>query len=278
MDYDFFEEYDDSDLDDIAASASDDVDEDATDEFDDDDEEEFDVDLDDLNDTLNQLGDDDFDFDSDEGDDFDDEFGDDEEDQGLDSDVTNELDDDDDEGMEDAVKGVPEVELSPDEKQQASDEISSAVPAMLIKTEMDTAESVNFFSGDEVEIALDEGLLSEAAVDYFMDIIRNVDPDLVTETTQYGSKTIVRFSKQALLARIKGICVVKCARAHHDPDVPKYRKICMQRKFYRARMKKKYNREAEKQARIIVRRMQQSKSPAIKKLSEKVSNSGETKK
>lgn len=271
----FFEEFDESDLDEFDNASDITEEEEDEDEFDldDDDDEEFEVDLDDLTDTLSQLSDDDIDFDDD------DDFGDDDnEDDGFDSDVLDAISDDDNKTMEDKVDVTPEEELTPDEKKQAADDIAAAVPAMLIKTEMDANESVNFFSGEESEIALNEGLLTEAALDYFMDEVRNIDADTITEATTYGNKTIVRFSKQALLARIRGICIVKCARAHRDPDIPKYAKVCKQRRFYKARMKRKYSREADKQARLIIRRMKQSKSPAIKKLSDKVSGNGEEKK
>ena len=183
----------------------------------------------------------------------------------FDGDVMDAISDDDNKSMEDRVDTTPEEELTPDEKKQAADDIAAAVPAML------ATESVNFFSSNESNIALDEGLLTEEALDYFMDEVRNYDPEILATEATYGNKTIVRFSKQALLARIRGICVVKCARAHRDPDMPKYAKACKQRRFFKARMKKKYGREADKQARLIIRRMQQSKSPAIKKLSDKVS-------
>lgn len=272
----FFEEYD-SDLDDTEdmpiESDQYEEEEETDDDFEYGDDEEFEVDLDDLNDTLSQLGDDDLDF-GDE-DDFDDE----DEDDGFDSDVLDAISDDDNRSMEDKVDAIPEEELTPDEKKQAADDIAAAVPAMLIKTEMDATEAVNFFSGYDSEVALDEGLLTQEAVEFFMDEIRNMDEDVTTEASAYpaGNKTIVRFSKQALLARIKGICIVKCARAHRDPDIPKYAKACKQRRFFKARMKNKYGREADKQARLIIRRMRQSKSPAIKKLSDKVSGNGTTK-
>lgn len=259
----YFEEFDDSDdLEEIPAG-SEPIDDDF-DDFDMDDDEEFEVDMDDLNTTLGQLGDDDLDFDDDD-DDFDDE------DDDFDADVMDVVSDDGDKSMEDRVDTTPEEELTPDEKKQAADDIAAAVPAMLIKSEMDATESVNFFSGYESNIALDEGLLTEEALDYFMDEVRNYDPEILATEATYGNKTIVRFSKQALLARIKGICVVKCARAHRDPDMIKYAKACKQRRFFKARMKKKYGHEADKQARLIIRRMKQSKSPAIKKLSDKVS-------
>lgn len=261
----YFEEFDDSeDLDDIP-TGSEPVEEDGDDfdDFDGDDDEEFDVDMDDLNATLSQLGADDLDFGDDDLDD--------DEDDGFDADVLDAISDDDNKSMEDKVDTTPEEELTPEEKKQAADDIAAAVPAMLIKTEMDATECVNFFSSDESNIALDEGLLTEEAIDYFMDEVRNYDPEMLATEATYGNKTIVRFSKQALLARIRGICVVKCARAHRDPDMPKYARACKQRRFFKARMKKKYGREADKQARLIIRRMKQSKSPAIKKLSDKVS-------
>lgn len=266
----YFEEYDDSQDLENDDPISTPVEEDEEDDFDYDDG-EFEVDLDDLNSTLSQLGEDDLDFGDDE--DFDDD-----EDDGFDSDVLDAISDDDNSSMEDKVDVTPEEELTPDEKKQAADDIAAAVPAMLIKTEMDANESVVFFSGEESDIALNEGLLTEEAIEFFMNEVRNYDPEVTTEAATYGNKTIVRFSKQALLARIRGICIVKCARAHRDPDIPKYAKACKQRRFFKARMKKKYGREADKQAKLIIRRMKQSKSPAIKKLSDKVSTPAEPKK
>ena len=152
----YFEEFDDSDELEEIPTGSEPIEEDF-DDFDGDDDEEFEVDMDDLNTTLSQLGDDDLDF-GDE-DDFDDE------DDDFDADVMDAISDDDNKSMEDRVDTTPEEELTPDEKKQAADDIAAAVPAMLIKTEMDATESVNFFSSNESNIALDE--------------VRNYDPEIL---------------------------------------------------------------------------------------------------
>lgn len=83
----------------------------------------------------------------------------------FDADVMDAISDDNNKSMEDRVDTTPEEELTPDEKKQAADDIAAAVPAMLIKTEMDATESVNFFSGNESNIALDE--------------VRNYDPEIL---------------------------------------------------------------------------------------------------
>ena len=82
----------------------------------------------------------------------------------FDGDVMDAISDDDNKSMEDRVDTTPEEELTPDEKKQAADDIAAAVPAMLIKTEMDATESVNFFSSNESNIALDEGLLTDEII------------------------------------------------------------------------------------------------------------------
>ena len=146
----YFEEFDDSDELEEIPTGSEPIEEDF-DDFDGDDDEEFEVDMDDLNTTLSQLGDDDLDF-GDE-DDFDDE------DDDFDADVMDAISDDDNKSMEDRVDTTPEEELTPDEKKQAADDIAAAVPAML------ATESVNFFSGNESNIALDE--------------VRNYDPEIL---------------------------------------------------------------------------------------------------
>ena len=146
----YFEEFDDSDELEEIPTGSEPIEEDI-DDIDGDDDEEFEVDMDDLNTTLSQLGDDDLDF-GDE-DDFDDE------DDDFDADVMDAISDDDNKSMEDRVDTTPEEELTPDEKKQAADDIAAAVPAML------ATESVNFFSGNESNIALDE--------------VRNYDPEIL---------------------------------------------------------------------------------------------------
>ena len=185
------------------------------------------------------------------------------------------LDDSDidfDDDLSDLADDIGEEQLTADEKKAASDMIATSVPSLLIKSEMDVEESVEFYSGIEASIAVNEGFLSPEYLDKVLLEMANESDEVMQEGFLGGNKTIVRFSKQALIARIKGICILKIARAHNDRDAVIYTKLNRQRKIYKARLKKKYDAEANRQTRLVIARMRKSKSPAIKKLSDKVTD------
>lgn len=163
-------------------------------------------------------------------------------------------DGDDDEG---------EVHLTPDEEIRADDMMSVAATTMLVKDELNKQEKADFVvsSGD---IAINEGFMTQADV---RDLA--IESGLVTENKKFYNKNMVRMTKAARYKQLYALAVNVSAAAHNDPDYRKLKKVMALRKILRAKLETKYHAEATKRARIYMRRLSQSKSPALQKLAKK---------
>lgn len=164
------------------------------------------------------------------------------------------VNDDDDEG---------EVHLTPDEEIRADDMMSVAATTMLVKDELNKQEKADFVvsSGD---IAINEGFMTQADV---RDLA--IESGVVTENKKFYNKNMVRMTKAARYKQLYALAVNVSAAAHNDPDYRKLKKVMALRKILRAKLETKYHAEATKRARIYMRRLSQSKSPALQKLAKK---------
>lgn len=209
---------------------------------------------------------DDFDFDEDEiadiiGNDEDDESIEDLSDEDLE-----ELDQQLSGKMVDSVAGEEKPErLSPDEEMRADDMMSVAATAAIVNNEMNATERANFVeSSRDVEIAINEGLLTES------DIQDIADSDIVTES-KYNNKMVIRLDKNAKMKQLYAIGVNVSAAAHKDPDYIKMKRLLRQVKIQRAKLRKKYHSEALKRMRVYMKRLASSKSKILSNIGKKIS-------
>lgn len=266
-DADEFEDVDEDDTSDTLYSQGNDDTTEYSDDYEDDDDIDDTVDTDDDavsahtlspagDDTDNEVGSDDVDDIVDDDDDFSPSDMSDDELLAMDAELGGSAvnDDDDDEG---------EVHLTPDEEIKADDMMSVAATTMLVKDELNKEEKADFVvsSGD---IAINEGFMTQADV---RDLA--IESGVVTENKKFYNKNTVRMTKAARYKQLYALAVNVSAAAHNDPDYRKLKKVMALRKILRAKLERKYHAEATKRARIYMRRLSQSKSPALQKLAKK---------
>ena len=178
---------------------------------------------------------------------IDDELDDDEDEDELDVDdlSSEELDALDDELTDDFVDDLAgeedEVTLSPDEEIEADDMMSTAATTIVVNDELNATEKAEFLeSAEQLQIAVNEGLLLESDID-------------------------------DLMKQLYSLAVNVSACAHHDPDYLKLKKVLRMRKQLRARLRKKYHAEAMKRMKVYYKRLTSSKSSVLSKIGKKLS-------
>lgn len=204
---------------------------------------------------------------------IDDELDDDEDEDELDVDdlSSEELDALDDELTDDFVDDLAgeedEVTLSPDEEIEADDMMSTAATTIVVNDELNATEKAEFLeSAEQLQIAVNEGLLLESDIDDLM-----YDLGMVTEGKNYNKKMLIRLDKKSKMKQLYSLAVNVSACAHHDPDYLKLKKVLRMRKQLRARLRKKYHAEAMKRMKVYYKRLTSSKSSVLSKIGKKIS-------
>lgn len=165
-------------------------------------------------------------------------------------------DDDDDDGKH-------EVTLTPSEELQADDMMAVAATTMLVNDELNAEERAEFISSGEAMYAVREGFMTEADVNEIA-----TEAGLVTES-KYTNKMIVRLNAEAKKKQLRALAVSISAAAHNDRDYLKARKLRRMYKLIRAKLDRKYDKEATKRMRIYFARLQKSRSGKLAAIAKK---------
>lgn len=149
-----------------------------------------------------------------------------------------------------------EVELSPEEEQDADDMMGVAATTVLIKDEMNKDEQKKFIeSTADVQAAINEGLLLESDINEMA-----AELGLFTEKKNYNKKMIIRLDKESKKKQLFALAVNVSAAAHNDPDYRKLKKVNRMRKILRSKLVRKYKSEANKRMKIYFRKLTTSSS------------------
>jgi len=160
-----------------------------------------------------------------------------------------------------AAGNEDEVKLSPSEEMDADDMMNVAATTMLVNDELNTEEKVAFLQNEaEVRTVINEGFMTESDVNLMAN-----DLGLVEES-KYNNRMIVRLSLAAKKEQLYALAVNVSAAAHNDRDYIKLKKVMKMRKILRAKLRRKYNAEAMKRAKIYLRRLMTSKSGTMQKI------------
>ena len=204
---------------------------------------------------------------------IDDELDDDEDDDELDvddlsSEELDELDDElTDDYVDDLVGDQDEITLSPEEEMEADDMMSTAATTIVVNDELNAQEKAEFLeSAEQLQIAVNEGLLLESDIDDMM-----YDLGMVTEGHKYNKKMLIRLDKKSKMKQLYSLAVNVSACAHHDPDFIKLKKVLRVRKQLRAKLRKKYHAEAMKRMKVYYKRLTSSKSSVLSNIGKKLS-------
>lgn len=160
-----------------------------------------------------------------------------------------------------------EEELDADERADAQRTMNLAATPTLLTTELDGEASYESFA-DEVEFAINEGLITENSVADFYDIIEKDD---IFEERAFAAKTKVQFNEADRKKQLFTIGVFSAARAHNDKDYYKLEKIWAAERKIKKRLKARYRSEALKLLKNYIIRLKKSKSGLLSKMGKKLS-------
>ena len=215
------------------------------------------------------LGEDDDDEDDDDDNDFDNSDSDDINDldlNGLDDEDLDDIDLDDLEHCDSDDDN--EEELDEDEKSDAQRIMNLAATPTLLSSELGTGDASYESFADEVEYAINEGLMTENSVADFYEIIESDD---IFEERAFAAKTKVQFNEADRKKQLFTIGVFSAARAHNDRDYYKLEKLWAAERSIKKRLKAKYRSEALKLLKNYIIKLKKSKSGILSKMGKKLS-------
>ena len=181
----------------------------------------------------------------------------------LDIDHADDDDDDDDDEPDDDDNDKEEVELSPEESDEAERILNLVATPVVLKDVLGDDAVKEFAESGDLEIAINEGLMTESG-----ELGLELDNDLFTES-RFVPKTKVKFSLKDRLSQLFEISVLSCARAHRDPKYTKLVKIQKARRILKNDLRARYKSEAMKKAKGYLARLKKSKSNVLSDIAKK---------
>lgn len=174
-------------------------------------------------------------------------------------DLDDELDDlDDDEEIEDDIDDIPEP-LDGEEDKKADDLMAIAATPMLIKDELTAEESAKFYESEDVEIAINEGLILESDID-----------DIYQEGVFANPNKPFKMTKKARYNQLYELSVQIEARMHNDPLYKKLQKAYAIERICKKELRKRYHQLAVKRAKVYLKRLMKSKSGILSNIGKKI--------
>ena len=133
--------------------------------------------------------------------------------------------------------------LSPEQDQHVDDVMTAVLTPMLLKESMTEEEFEEFVNSDDFDMLVNEGFMTE--------------------------RTIVKFDKNARKAQLKEVAVRACAMEHHDPLWKKLNLVYKLERTLKAKLRVKYNNQANRKVKEYLRRARKSKSGILAKIADK---------
>lgn len=133
--------------------------------------------------------------------------------------------------------------LSPEQDQHVDDVMTAVLTPMLLKESMTDGEFEEFVNSEDFDTMINEGFMTE--------------------------RTIVKFDKNARKAQLKEVAVRACAMEHHDPLWKKLNLVYKMERVLKAKLRVKYNNQANRKVKDYLKRARQSKSGILSKIANK---------
>ena len=133
--------------------------------------------------------------------------------------------------------------LSPEQSQHVDDVMTAVLTPMLLKESMTDEEFEEFVNSEEFDTLVNEGFMTE--------------------------RTIVKFDKNARKAQLKEVAVRACAMEHRDPLWKKLNLAYKMERILKAKLRVKYNNQANMKVKEYLKRARMSKSGLLSKLANK---------
>jgi hypothetical protein len=146
----------------------------------------------------------------------------------------------------DDTMGTEEIQtpLTDEQSRNVDDTINAVATPILIQNELNEDEIKEFVESVDSDIAVNEGFLTE--------------------------KTIVKFDKHAKKAQLYEVAVAAVAREHKDPLFKKLETTYKIERTIKAKLRKKYNAEAQRKVKEYLARAKKSKSGILSRIAAKI--------
>lgn len=166
-----------------------------------------------------------------------------------------------------APMGPEEVELSPEESEEADRIINLTATPFVLKDALSDKAMKEFTESVDFDIAVNEGYMMESDASHLAGetFFESFDNDLFMEA-KFANKTKVQFSLKDRLNQLFEISVLGCARAKNDPDYIRLVKLQKARRTLKARLRQKYRQPATQKARMYLQRLKKSRSGVLSKV------------
>jgi hypothetical protein len=136
-------------------------------------------------------------------------------------------------------------DLTPEESRRVDDTMDTVASTMLLKSELNSEEAVReFVESVDCDIAEAEGFLTE--------------------------RTVVRFDKNARKAQLYEVAVAACAREKNDRLFKKLQFVYAMERRLKAKLRKKYDVQAQKKVKEYIARAKKSKSGVLARIINKI--------
>lgn len=159
--------------------------------------------------------------------------------QPLDSTVATAVADEPAEGEE-----VDDEPLTPAESNNVDGVIDAVATPLLLRESLNEDEIMEFVNSMDSDIAVSEGFLME--------------------------KTIIKFDKKAKKAQLYEVAVAAVAREKKDPLYKKLNTVYKMERILKAKLRKKYNSQAQQKVKEYLARAKRSKSGILSRIANKI--------
>ena len=179
------------------------------------------------------------------------------------NDLTMEFDDDDDE--------IDEVEVvQPLDSTVATAVVDEPAEGEEVDDEPLTPAESNNVDGVIDAVATPLLLRESLNEDEIMEFVNSMDSDIAVSEGFLMEKTIIKFDKKAKKAQLYEVAVAAVAREKKDPLYKKLNTVYKMERILKAKLRKKYNSQAQQKVKEYLTRAKRSKSGILSRIANKI--------
>lgn len=106
--------------------------------------------------------------------------------------------------------------------------------------------------------------------DEIMEFVNSIDSDIAVSEGFLMEKTIIKFDKKAKKAQLYEVAVAAIAREKKDPLYKKLNTVYKMERILKAKLRKKYNAQAQQKVKEYLNRAKKSKSGILSRIANKI--------
>ena len=184
------------------------------------------------------------------------------------NDLTMEFDDDDDDEIDDEVDEVEIVQ--PLDSTVATVVVDEPAEGEEVDDEPLTPAESNNVDGVIDAVATPLLLRESLNEDEIMEFVNSMDSDIAVSEGFLMEKTIIKFDKKAKKAQLYEVAVAAVAREKKDPLYKKLNTVYKMERILKAKLRKKYNSQAQQKVKEYLARAKRSKSGILSRIANKI--------